>query len=108
MTTCVHDHERFVRGWGSEDRLGAEHLPPIVTRGVLLDLCALDGGESLDAGRSMGRDDLERARDGTGVEIREGDVVCLHTGWGRVFTRDHARYVSGERSARPAREALNP
>lgn len=76
--------------------LGIENVPPMITRGVVLDVSALDGGAFLEAGRAVTRDDLERARERAGVAIGEGDVVCIHTGWGRWFMRDNARYVAGE------------
>jgi kynurenine formamidase len=77
-------------------RLGIENAPPIVARGVLLDVAGLDGGQHLEAGRAVGVSDLERARDAAGLDVVEGDVVCIHTGWGRFFMHDNARYVSGE------------
>ena len=76
--------------------LGVENVPPMVTRGVLLDVSQLDGGEHLEAGRALTVDDLERAQAAADVEIREGDVVCLNTGWGRFFMKDNARYTAGE------------
>lgn len=78
------------------DDLGVENVPPIITRGVLLDVAGLDGGDMLDAGRAISAEDLLRAQDAAGVEIQEGDVVCVHTGWGRLFMQDNARYVGGE------------
>ncbi|MCP5156115.1 MAG: cyclase family protein [Ectothiorhodospiraceae bacterium] len=76
--------------------LGIENVPPMVTRGVCLDASGLDGGEYLEPGRAITADDLERLRDRARVEIGEGDVVCVNTGWGRWFMRDNDRYVSGE------------
>jgi kynurenine formamidase len=76
--------------------LGVENIPPIITRGVLLDVSGLDGESMLEAGRAIGRDDLLRAQEAAQVEIREGDVVCIHTGWGQLFMGDNARYVGGE------------
>ena len=76
--------------------LGVEHVPPMITRGVCLDVSGLDGGAHLEAGRSVTRDDLARARDAAKVEIAEGDVVRIHTGWGKHFMVDNERYVAGE------------
>ena len=76
--------------------LGIENVPPMITRGVLLDVAGLDGGVRLEAGRAVTRDDLERAQQHAGVAIGEGDVVCINTGWGHWFMRDNARYVAGE------------
>jgi kynurenine formamidase len=76
--------------------LGIEHAPPIITRGVCLDVSKLDQSAYLDAGRAVSRDDLERVCEAQQVGIEEGDVVCIHTGWGRLFMRDNERYVAGE------------
>jgi hypothetical protein len=40
--------------WGL-DRLGIEHAPPMVTRGVLLDVAGFDGREFLEPGRVIAR-----------------------------------------------------
>ena len=76
--------------------IGIENVPPIITRGVCLNVAGFDGGEFLDAARPVTRDDLERAQDNAKVEVGEGDVVCVHTGWGRWFMQDNERYVDGE------------
>jgi kynurenine formamidase len=76
--------------------LGIEHAPPLITRGVCLDASGLDGGDYLDAGRVVSRDDLERMCETQGVSLAQGDVVGINTGWGRLFMRDNDRYVAGE------------
>jgi kynurenine formamidase len=84
-----------VTDWGL-DRLGIEHAPPMVTRGVLLNLAGLDGGAFLEPGRVIGPDDLARAEEAAGVAIEPGDIVLLRTGWGRFFGVDNMRYLQGE------------
>jgi kynurenine formamidase len=61
-------------------RLGVEKIPPIVTRGVLLDFVALAGGPLPD-GESIGRDRIEIAYRQARTEPRRGDAVLLRTGW---------------------------
>lgn len=78
------------------EKLGIEHAPAFVTRGVAIDVSGLDGGDYLEAGRAVGKDDVRRALDVAGVELGAGDVLCLHTGWGHLFMSDNARYVAGE------------
>ncbi|MBV9828698.1 MAG: cyclase family protein [Alphaproteobacteria bacterium] len=87
--------EDTVTDWGL-DRLGIENAPPMITRGVLLDVAGLDGGQHLEPGRPITADDLARAAERAGVAIEPGDIVCIRTGWGRYFGVDNARYVSGE------------
>ena len=76
--------------------LGAEHIPPIVTRALVMDVSTLDGGAFLEAGRPIGVADLEAWRDRTGLEPREADAVLIRTGWSRFYMTDNARYVAGE------------
>ena len=61
-------------------RLGMEKMPPVVTRGVLLDLVRLKG-RVLKDGESIGRADLEAAAEQAGVRPERGDAVLLRTGW---------------------------
>ena len=76
--------------------LGIEHMPPMVTRGILLDVSRHDGGEHLDAGRAVTIADLEKALAASKLTIEAGDVVCVNTGWGRFFMADNERYLAGE------------
>ena len=84
-----------VTDWGL-DRLGVEHVPPMVTRGLLLDVAGLDGGGHLEAGRAVTTDDLARAADRAKLAIEPGDVVLIRTGWGKFYGVDNPRYVAGE------------
>lgn len=76
--------------------LGIEHCPPMVTRGICLDVSRFDGGEHLESGRAVTRHDLARALEVAKLTIQPGDVVCINTGWGRYFMTDNARYLEGE------------
>ena len=62
-------------------KLGMEKLPPIVARGVLLDMAAHFGVKNLEGGQKFTAADVQAAAMNQGVEIREGDVVIFHTGW---------------------------
>lgn len=77
-------------------KLGIEHAPSIVSRGLLVDVARLDGGEFLAAGRVVGPGDIERCLRLGNLEIRPGDIVLINTGWGRFYMADNARYLSGE------------
>jgi kynurenine formamidase len=61
-------------------KLGAEKLGAIVSRGVLLDLARSAGVKRLEGGHALTADDLDRAVEFAGVEIRSGDIVLLRTG----------------------------
>jgi kynurenine formamidase len=78
------------------ERLGIEQMPPLITRGVCLDMSGLDGGELLEGGRVITRHELERALEDAGVELQPGDALLYRTGWGRHFMQDNDLYVRTE------------
>ncbi len=59
---------------------GAEKIPPIVARGVLLDVAAAKGTDMLGDAYRVTRADLASAAEKEGVELRTGDVVLIRTG----------------------------
>lgn len=68
-----------VRSQGAQ-HCGVDKLPPLVARGVLLDVVGLLGGPLAD-GSSIGRDTLEQAVAAAGTTLAPGDVVVIRTGW---------------------------
>jgi len=70
---------------------GVDEIPNIVTRGVLLDIAAVRGVESMDGGDEVTPSDLDLAAERVG-EIEPGDVVLIRTGWGRWWS-DAERYI---------------
>lgn len=65
------------RGWA---RTGAETIPPIVARGLLLDIPRAKGVKSLPAGYFIEREDLVTTLEYQQLELAEGDVVLIRTG----------------------------
>lgn len=58
----------------------------VTSRGVLLDIVRLRGEDTfLPHGTPITADELSRAAEAQGVEVREGDVVLIHTGWVSKF-----------------------
>jgi kynurenine formamidase len=62
-------------------RYGAENIPPIATRGVLIDMAAYRGVEVNEPLDSFDAADVQAAAAEQGVTIGAGDVVLFHTGW---------------------------
>lgn len=58
----------------------ASELPPMLARGVMLDVAAALGQPHLTAHQAAGRRELEEACRRQGVAVRPGDVVLLRTG----------------------------
>jgi kynurenine formamidase len=73
-------------------RLGIENVGPLVTRGVLIDVARLKGVPQLDPTYEISAADLQAALKNQSMEIRPGDVVLIHTGWGSLWMKDNARY----------------
>jgi len=71
-------------------------IPPIVARGVLLDIAGFKGLEILEAGYAINRTEIETAATNQGVEIRKGDVVLFHTGWLNIAAEEPERFMRGE------------
>jgi kynurenine formamidase len=62
-------------------RLGVEKIGVIAGRGVLLDIAGWRAVEWLEAGYSIGADDLAGCAAAQGVEVRAGDIVLVRTGY---------------------------
>jgi kynurenine formamidase len=77
-------------------KLGVEKIPPIVTRGVLLDMAGFLGAEMVTEGVVFNRPEIEGAAKRQGVEIGRGDVVLFHTGWLKLMGQDDKRFLAGE------------
>jgi kynurenine formamidase len=84
-----------VTDWGL-DRLGIEHAPPMITRGLLFDVAGSAGAAHLSPGHTVTPEDLKRAADKGGFAVESGDIAMIRTGWGRYFGIDNARYLEGE------------
>ncbi|MGR8947401.1 MAG: cyclase family protein [Gammaproteobacteria bacterium] len=71
-------------------------LPPIVTRGVMLDMAAHYGKAILEPGTAFNEAEIKAAMAKQGVSIGKGDVVLFHTGWLNKADTDKAAYIKAE------------
>ena len=88
-------YQAHTNNWGLE-KLGMEQMPPMVTRGVLLDVSGKDGSDYLEGGIVVSKKDLQAACEKARVEIQPGDVVMIRTGWGRYFMENNDKYTESE------------
>jgi|GEM_PF-146620 len=96
--------DRFYNGWTTRDvveswglnHFGMETVPPIVTRGVLVDVAGYLNVDRLDKGYVITVEDVEGALRRGGVELRAGDAVLFYTGWGRLWGKDNDAFLAGE------------
>ncbi|SET39498.1 cyclase family protein [Oceanicella actignis] len=78
-------------------RLGTHNIPPLVGRGVVLDMAAAAGKPHLEAGDHFGPEEIKAAARAQGVELRKGDIILFHTGWTEAMLEsDPKAWVSGE------------
>ena len=92
---CNHANE--FSGISGLTKLGIENVPPIVARGVVLDMAAHYGVAHLEAGQYFTVEDVEAVAKKQNTPIREGDVVLFHTGWTDAKLKsDPTAWVAGE------------
>lgn len=65
------------RAW---DVCGPEKYPPIFARGILLDIAAMHGVDTLEPSHPIGKKDIEDCLKKQDLKIEPGDVVLLRTG----------------------------
>ena len=78
-------------------KLGTHNVPPIVARGVVLDMAAHKGVPFLKAGEYFTVDDVKAVEERQKTPVREGDVVLFHTGWtDSKLASDPQAWAAGE------------
>jgi kynurenine formamidase len=74
-------------------RLGVETVPPLLRRGVLLDVCGWKGESILPAKSGISAEDLAGCASAEGVSVRAGDVLLVRTGYGALWRGDEQAYL---------------
>jgi kynurenine formamidase len=72
---------------------GAEKHPPVISRGILLDVAAMHGVEMLPHSYGIGAKDIEGCLKHQGMQLRPGDVVMVRTGRMRAWP-DASSYMT--------------
>jgi kynurenine formamidase len=99
---CIKDEE--MNASGNSDltagarqgfpKLGVEHVPDMMTRGVLIDVAGLKNVDMLPDTYVITAEDLQQALAKEKVTLQPGDAVIINTGWGKLYTvKDKARYL---------------
>jgi kynurenine formamidase len=83
------EKEHLGRTWY---RAGADKIPPIIARGVMIDVAAAHGVDMLPDSYAIGEQDLADALNRQECEIRPGDVVLIRTGRMSVWP-DSDKYI---------------
>jgi kynurenine formamidase len=74
-------------------RLGIETVPPLLGRGVLLDVCGHKGERLLPPRYGIRADELASCAAAQGVEVRAGDVLLVRTGYGALWHGEEQTYL---------------
>lgn len=91
-----HTHAQIAGGRGFS-KLGVEHVIPIFTRGILIDIAGYKG-RMLERSEEFSLADLHAALAKQGMseaDIETGDALFYHTGWGSLWGVDNAKFNSG-------------
>ena len=88
---CVKTGDISTRGGFT--KFGMEKIGTLMTRGVMLDIAGLKNVDMLPDTYEVTVEDLEGAMQKQNVRIQPGDAVLIHTGWGKLYGKDNARYV---------------
>lgn len=75
--------------------LGVHTIPPIVRRGVLLDIPKKLGIEACEPGYEITPEDLNVSVE-SGADVRSGDVVLIRSGWGKQLLVSPEAYIGSE------------
>src|SRR2546426_29532 len=78
---------------GGFTKVGIEKVGSLITRGVLIDVAGLKGVDTLPDTYEITAQDLQQALQRQNLSLQAGDAVIIHTGWGRLWAKDNARYV---------------
>ncbi len=73
-----------------------ETVPPIVTRGVLLDVAAYKGVARLEDHYEISVTDLERTAARQDTRLEMGDAVLVHTGKMQQYGLDNKAFLAGQ------------
>ncbi len=93
---CLHGGQPAAEGQSKTEgikRLGIQTVAPMLRRGVLLDVAASQGVETLRADQAIGPKEMEAAARAAKLRIGQGDVVLVRTGWIRHWP-DQRKYYS--------------
>jgi len=100
----LSDGDTYYNGIKSSDmedayglsKLGIENVGVFFTRGVLIDLLTDRKVDRLPVGHEVTLAELRAAIEAQRIAIRQGDVVLLRTGHGKLWKKDVATFNSGE------------
>jgi kynurenine formamidase len=76
-------------------KLGIQNVGMLMTCGVLIDVAGFKGVDMLGDNYEITVADLEGAIKKQNLTFQPGDAIIIHTGWGKLWEKDNARYGRG-------------
>jgi kynurenine formamidase len=73
-------------------KLGIHQTGMFMGRGVLIDIAAYKGVETLPDDYEITVEDLEGALKKQNIALQPGDAILINTGWHKLWAKDNARY----------------
>ncbi len=78
-------------------KLGTHGIPPLVGRGVIVNMAKHKGVTAMAAGDTISPADIQAAARAQNVTFKDGDIILFHTGWTDAkLASDPKAWVSGE------------
>ena len=74
-------------------KMGVENYPPIVSRGILLDMALCAGKTMVSEGTAWNRAEIMACEKKLGVSIEQGDVVLFNSGWLSIADAEPERFI---------------
>jgi kynurenine formamidase len=97
LKSLNHDLTKFEQDKGyvglPPELKSVDQVPPLVKKGILLDVAASKGQDILSERYEITPEDLEKTAKLEGVNIEQGDCVLVRTGYSRFFTTDADAYL---------------
>jgi kynurenine formamidase len=73
-------------------KLGVQNVGTLIARAVLIDVPGYKGVDMLGDNYEITVDDIEGAVKRQNVTFQRGDAIIIHTGWGKLWGKQNARY----------------
>lgn len=71
---------------------GIENIGGIVTRGIMLDIAAFHGVQTLEPNHIITPQEIDKVAAAQGVSITSGDAILFRTGWLKVWDQSQDRF----------------
>ena len=68
-------------------KFGIEKVPPLVGRGVVVNMAKYFGITTMAGGQGITREDIKNAAKQQNIKFQEGDIILFHTGWTDAYLK---------------------